>query len=90
MTDTPEKETQPIDIIGSAYPNSNSRFRSIMRGVIPLLDLTKPNNQNADYLNRQIKQAVRQAYPKKDFISFIEENENHDGYYLISVIDRGL
>lgn len=82
--------SQQVDLVGLAYPNSNSRFRSIMRNIIAGLDLTKPNNQNADYLNRQIKQAIRQAYPKKDFISFIEENDNHDGYYLISIIDKGL
>lgn len=82
--------SQQVDLIGSAYPNSNSKFRSIMRNIIATLDLTKPNNQNADYLNRQIKQAIRLSYTKKDFITFIEENENHDGYYLISIIDKGV
>ena len=89
MTDEPSV-VQQVDLIGLAYPNSKSKFRSIMRNIIAGLDLTKPNNQNADYLNRQLKQAIRQAYPKKDFITFIEENDNHDGYYLISTIDKGI
>lgn len=88
--DSVENVTPPIDLVGEAYPNSNSKFRSILRQIISGLDLTKPNNQNADYLNRQIKQAVKQAYLKKDFVTFIEENDNHDGYYLISIIDKGL
>lgn len=81
-----ENTSDTLSITGIAYPLSNNSFREYMDNVIKGLDLGQKNNVLSDYLNSQIRKALLTYHPELTFSTFLEQNNNQDGYYLLSLI----